>query len=201
MIFHCIYIPHFVFRSSINGHLGCFYVLAIINKTAMNMNLKISLTEALLLILLGYIPRMDCGIIRWFYSMLWGTTILFSTVAVPFLHFHQQSNISNIFYFLFPFVHNSNPNGCGKHTGVGCRARLQGIFPIQGSNPHLLRLLHWQVDSLWLAEMRAGANKSNFLYIWNSISDCPGSQSLLKMTANSFLLLTLFYYFQRSFTE
>ena len=28
----------------------------------------------------------------------------------------------------------------GKNTGVGCCALLQGIFPIQGSNPGLLRL-------------------------------------------------------------
>ena len=32
----------------------------------------------------------------------------------------------------------------GKHTGVDCHALLQGIFPTQGSNPHLLCLLHWQ---------------------------------------------------------
>ena len=29
----------------------------------------------------------------------------------------------------------------GKNTGVGCHAFLQGIFPAQGSNPGLLRLL------------------------------------------------------------
>ena len=38
-----------------------------------------------------------------------------------------------------------------KNTGVGCHALLQGIFPTQGSNPHLLCLLHWQVGSLPLA--------------------------------------------------
>ena len=32
----------------------------------------------------------------------------------------------------------------------GCHALLQGIFPTQGSNPHLLFLLHWQVNSLLL---------------------------------------------------
>ena len=32
-----------------------------------------------------------------------------------------------------------------NNTGVGCPARCQGIFPSQGSNPRLLRLLHWQV--------------------------------------------------------
>ena len=35
-------------------------------------------------------------------------------------------------------------------TGVGCHFLLQGIFLTQGSNPHLLGLLHWQVDSLLL---------------------------------------------------
>ena len=30
----------------------------------------------------------------------------------------------------------------------GCHALLQGIFPIQGSNPHLLHLLHWHPGSL-----------------------------------------------------
>ena len=35
-----------------------------------------------------------------------------------------------------------------KNTGMGCHALLQGIFPTQGSNPHLLCLLNWQVGSL-----------------------------------------------------
>ena len=36
----------------------------------------------------------------------------------------------------------------GKNTGVGCHFLLQGIFPTQGSSPHLVHLLHWQVGSL-----------------------------------------------------
>ena len=39
----------------------------------------------------------------------------------------------------------------GKNTGVGCHAFLQGTFLIQGSNPHLLCLLHWHTGSLPLA--------------------------------------------------
>ena len=35
-----------------------------------------------------------------------------------------------------------------KNTGAGCHFLLQGIFLTQGSNPCLLHLLHWQVDSL-----------------------------------------------------
>ena len=33
----------------------------------------------------------------------------------------------------------------GRNTGGGCHFLLQGIFPTQGSNTHLL---HWQADSL-----------------------------------------------------
>ena len=35
-----------------------------------------------------------------------------------------------------------------KNTRVGCHAFFQGIFPIQGSNQCLLRLMHWQAGSL-----------------------------------------------------
>ena len=45
-------------------------------------------------------------------------------------------------------VHGNSP---GKNTGVGCHALPQGISPTQGSNPYLLCLLYWQVDSLPLA--------------------------------------------------
>ena len=36
----------------------------------------------------------------------------------------------------------------GKNIEVGCHALLQGIFPAQGLNLHLLHLLHWQASSL-----------------------------------------------------
>ena len=42
---------------------------------------------------------------------------------------------------------------------------LQGIFPIQGSNPHLSHLLHWQAGSL----PPAPHGKPHIDYIWNLI--------------------------------
>ena len=39
----------------------------------------------------------------------------------------------------------------GQNSGVGCHARLQGIFLTQGLNLYFLRLLHWQAGSLPLA--------------------------------------------------
>ena len=48
----------------------------------------------------------------------------------------------------------------GKNTRVGCHFLLQGIFPTQGLNPHLLHLLHcsgilylkaiWKSNRSWL---------------------------------------------------
>ena len=41
----------------------------------------------------------------------------------------------------------------GKNTRVGYQSLLQGVFLNQGSNPHRLNLLHWQVDSLLLCHL------------------------------------------------
>ena len=61
--------------------------------------------------------------------------------------------------------------GClGKNTGVGCHVLLQGIFPTQGLNSHLLRPLHWQMDSLLL--MPAGKPLDLHAYFYKSKSLC-----------------------------
>ena len=41
------------------------------------------------------------------------------------------------------------------NIGAGCHFLLQRIFPTQGLNPHFLRLLHWQEDSLPLSHLRS----------------------------------------------
>ena len=49
----------------------------------------------------------------------------------------------------------------GKNTGVSCHALLQGVFPIQRSNPHLLQLLHFrQILYHWTTR------ESHLLYIY-----------------------------------
>ena len=62
------------------------------------------------------------------------------------------------------FDHGDSPD---KNTGVGCRFLLQGIFPIWGSNSHLLSFLHWQLGSLPLVPP-----KVQFLFLFSKFWGC-----------------------------
>ena len=81
---------------------------------------------------------------------------------------------SVVFNFLWPYGLCPSRLLCpwgspGKNTGVGCHGLLQGIFPTQGSNPHLLNLLHWQVGSLPLASSGKPILYLNSVYMSNPI--------------------------------
>ena len=59
----------------------------------------------------------------------------------------------------------------GKSTGVGCHALLQGIYPTQGSNWHLLGFLHWQMESWPLCHLGSQVSQAmriQFCYYWIS---------------------------------
>ncbi|XP_073884260.1 dynactin subunit 5 isoform X1 [Macaca fascicularis] len=40
VIFHCMYIPHFIICSSVDRHLDCFYPSAIVNNAAVNIDVQ-----------------------------------------------------------------------------------------------------------------------------------------------------------------
>ena len=60
--------------------------------------------------------------------------------------------------------------GFSRQEYLGCHFLLQGIFLIQGSNLHLLHLLHWQASSLPLAPLGKPRNKAGSVAKW----DPPG---------------------------
>ena len=84
-----VYMYHsFFIHSSVDGHLGCFHVLAIINSAAMNIGVHVSFS---ILISSVYIPRSgiagsDDGFIP---SFLRTHHTIFHSDCIS-LHFHQQ---------------------------------------------------------------------------------------------------------------
>ena len=51
-----LYIYHILIHVSVNGHLGCFRVLAIVNSAAVNVGMHVS-SHSSVLVFFAYIPR------------------------------------------------------------------------------------------------------------------------------------------------
>ena len=118
----CIY--HFLLiHSSINGHLGCFYFVAIVNNATVNIVHKY-LFKTLLLILLSVNPLVELlDLMVILFLTLWGTTLLFSTVTAPlyipmnsaqvFQFFHV---LTIAYYFLVLYICHPNEYELVSHS-------------------------------------------------------------------------------------
>ena len=84
-------------------------------------------------------------------------------------------------------------NFSGKNTGVDSHFLLQGILLSQGSNPHLLYLQHWQVDSLPLCHVRRAFG--NDRYHWCAHSFVNLMDKKLEWISSIIYLPFLFLFF------
>ena len=88
VIFHCLYI---FIHSSVDGHLGCSHVLAIVYSVVMNIEVHACLW---IMVFSGYMPRSGIaksyGTSTFTLFFFLGIFIFFSIVIVTNLHFHQQ---------------------------------------------------------------------------------------------------------------
>ena len=73
----------FFIHSSVDGYLGYFHVLAIVNNAAMNIGVHVSFQFSIF-VFIKYIPRREiAGSYGSSIFSFWGTSMLFSTAAAP----------------------------------------------------------------------------------------------------------------------
>ena len=76
-----------------------------------------------------------------------------------------------LFAILWTVAHQAPVHGIflGKNPGVGCHFLLQGIFLTQGSNLHVLRLLHCRQNLVPPSHPGSPFLKGNKEIFWNAI--------------------------------
>lgn len=104
-------IPHFCLLFIVDGHLVFFYLLVIVNTSAMNMGVQLS-PQDLGFNYFGYVTRNSSSIL-----IFWEIDILFPTTLIAFhnpINCAQTSSFSTLSqtFVLVLVFHSSHPDGC-----------------------------------------------------------------------------------------
>ena len=92
----------FLIHLSADGHLGCFYVLAIVNRAAMNIGIHVSLST-----LVSSVCMPSSGITRFYGSSISSFLRILHTVLHSDLDCNPINSVGR-----FPFLHTLSSNYC-----------------------------------------------------------------------------------------
>ena len=83
-VYVCVYNIFFI-HPSVDGHLGCFHMLAIVNNPVMNIVVHVSFQNSVLRFFWMYTQEWNCWVIAGssIFNFLKNTTILFFIMAIP----------------------------------------------------------------------------------------------------------------------
>lgn len=105
VIFHCLCRPRFVYPS-VSGHLGCFHLLAVVSKAAVNTAIQVSVLSRCFHFFWVQIQKCNCWIIWSFYAQIFEALLYCFPQQlhhVDPISMHQNSNFSVSFLILVIF--------------------------------------------------------------------------------------------------
>ena len=121
-----LYVYHILFMySSITGHLGCFYLLVIVNSAAMNISVQVSVRDCdFFLFVFSLLVYLRCGSAGSYGNSMYNflcvknNTVFHSDyiIHIPTSHvqwFQFLHTLSNVWYWYFVvFLNSIHLNGC-----------------------------------------------------------------------------------------